>query len=86
MAEQLIGVVTHYFGKIKVAALEITKGELRIGDTIHIKGHTSDFTQPVESLQIEHQTVDAARTGDAVAIKVVEHAREHDQVFRVTPD
>ena len=86
MAEQLIGVVTHYFGKIKVAALELTAGELSVGDTIHIKGHTSDFTQPVDSLQIEHATVDAAKKGDAVAIKVVDHAREHDQVFRVTPD
>ena len=82
MAEQLIGIVTHYFGKIRVAALNITAGELRIGDTIHIKGHTSDFTQPVESLQVEHQSVDIARPGDAVALRV----GEHDQVFTVTPD
>ena len=86
MAEQLIGTVTHYFGKIRVAALDITAAGLNVGDTIHIKGHTSDFTQPVESLQIEHQAVDAAKPGDAVALTVIEHAREHDQVFKVTPD
>ena len=50
-AEQKIGVVSHYFGKIEVAAIELTEGELRVGDTIHVKGHTSDFTQTVDSMQ-----------------------------------
>jgi putative protease len=86
MAEEKIGVVTHYFGKVGVAAIEITGEELRVGDTIHIKGHTSDFTQTVESMQVEHQPVDAARKGDAVGLRVVEHAREKDEVFLVTPD
>ena len=55
MAEEKIGIVTHYFGKIGVAALKITDGELEVGDTIHIKGHTSDFTQTVDSMQAEHE-------------------------------
>jgi len=84
MAEEEIGKVTHYFGHIQVAAIEITKGKLRVGDTIHIKGHTSDFTQTVDSLQIEHESVQEAGAGEAVGIKVVEHARVHDVVYKVT--
>ena len=86
MGETEIGRVTHYFSKIGVAALEITSGELKIGDTIHIKGHTSDFTTTVESIQIEHDQVQVAKVGDSIGIKVPDHAREHDQVFVVTPD
>jgi putative protease len=86
MSEQKIGVVSHYWGKLSVAGLSITDGELRVGDTIHIKGHTSDFTQSVESMQIENQSVEVARAGDDVGIKVVEHARDHDEVFKVTSD
>jgi translation initiation factor IF-2 len=84
MAEEEIGKVTHYFGKAQVAAIEITVGSLRVGDTIHVKGHTSDFTQTVDSMQIEHESVEEATPGQAVGIKVVEHARVHDAVFKVT--
>ena len=86
MAEQLIGQVTHYFGKAQVAAIKITEGHLNVGDTIHIVGHTSDFSQPVESMEIDRSPVDTANVGDEIGIKVVEHAREHDQVYRVVPD
>lgn len=86
MSEQEIGLITHYFGHISVAAVQITDGELRVGDTVHIKGHTTDFTQPVESLEIEHESVEVARPGDDVAMKVKEHAREHDIVYKVTAD
>ena len=86
MAEQKIGIVTHYFGKIGVAALKITDGELKVGDTIHIKGHTSDFTQAVDSMQVEHESVDVARAGDEIGIKAAEYVREHDEVYRVMPD
>ncbi len=86
MAEEKIGVVIHYWGKIGVAGLKISDGELRVGDTIHIKGHTSDFTQPVESIQIENQLVEVARPGEDIGVQVVEHAREHDEVFKITPD
>jgi putative protease len=84
MDEEKIGVVTHYFGKAGVAAIEITHGELKVGDTIHIKGHTSDFTQKVDSMQVEHQDVQVARVGDSIGLKVAEHARQHDVVLKVT--
>jgi len=84
MAEEEIGKVTHYFGHIQVAAIEITSGTMRVGDTIHIRGHTSDFTQSVDSMQIEHDSVEEATPGQAVGIKVVEHARVHDTVYKVT--
>ena len=51
-----------------------------------MKGHTSDFSQTVDSMQIEHESVESAGVGAQVGIKVVEHAREHDQVFKVIPD
>jgi hypothetical protein len=86
MAEQLIGKVTHYFGKAGVAAIEITDGELGIGDTIHIQGHTSDFYLTVESMQIDRAPVQTAKAGDKIGIKVAEHARENDRVFKSLPD
>ena len=85
MAERPIGTVTHYYGKLEVAGIELSS-ELEVGDTVHILGHTSDFTQTVTSIQIEHQTVDSAKAGDPIAIKVNERARVHDQVLLVTPD
>ncbi len=86
MAEEKIGAVTHYFGKLGVAAIKLTEGKLQVGDTIHVKGHTSDFTQTVDSMQLEHDSVTTAKAGENVGIRVVEHAREHDEVFLVTPD
>jgi translation elongation factor EF-1alpha len=86
MAEQLIGKVMHYFAKAGVAAIKVTDGELHVGDTIHIVGHTSDFKQAIESMQVNHAPVPVARPGDEIGIKAAEHAREHDQVFKVVPD
>jgi GTPase len=82
--EEEIGKITHYFSKINVGVLEITKGELHIGDTIHIKGHTSDFYQKVESMQVEHSPVDIAKPGEPVGIKVESPVRENDVIFKVT--
>ena len=82
--EKLIGKITHYFNKISVGIIEITDGELKIGDTVHIKGHTSDFTQQVTSMQIEHAAIEQAKKGDAIGIKVDSPVHEHDQVFLVT--
>jgi translation elongation factor EF-Tu-like GTPase len=86
MAEELVGTVTHYFGKAQVAGIQLTEGELHVGDTIHIQGHTSDFTQTVDSMQIDRKAVETARVGDLIGIRVAEHAREHDQVYRVLPE
>ena len=80
--EKLIGKITHYFNKIGVAIIELID-DLAVGDTIHIKGHTSDFEQPVESMQIEHENVEKAGKGDAIGLKSTEAVREGDEVFRV---
>lgn len=84
MAEEEIGRVSHYYNKIGVAAIELDKGGLKAGDTIRIKGHTTDFTQVIESMQIEHDSVTEANRGDAIGVRVSEHVREHDAVFKVT--
>lgn len=84
--EEEIGRITHYFSRIGVGVVEITSGELKIGDTIHIKGHTTDFYQKVESMQVEHQPVSVAKQGDSVGLKVIDHVRENDRVYRVTED
>lgn len=83
MSEKKIGVISHYFGKISVAGIEIEKGKLETGDTIHIKGHTTNFTQIIKSMQIDLQIVDVAKKGDSIGIKVSERVREHDQVYKV---
>jgi putative protease len=79
-----LGVVTHYFGHLSVAVVKLDPGTtLRVGDNIHIKGHTSDFGQRVESLQIGHASVQEVGPSDDFGLKVVDHAREHDVVYRV---
>ena len=83
--EVTVGKVTHYFTRISVAIVELTD-ELNVGDEIHIKGHTSDFSQTVDSMQLEHQDVPSAKSGDAIGLKVIEHAREGDEVFKVIPE
>ena len=82
-AEEKVGTVTGYFAKIGVAAIHLTDGDLRVGDQIRIRGHTTDFTQPVESLQVEHHPVELAERGSEVALRVLERVRQHDQVFRL---
>jgi putative protease len=84
MSEVLIGKVTDYFAKIGVAALKVENGELSVGDTIHFSGHTTDFEQKVNSMQIEHQAVDSVKSGDEVGIKVKDRVRHDDKVYKVT--
>jgi len=81
MEEVAIGIVEKYFGKIGVAAIRITSGEMKVGDKIHIKGHVTDFEQTVDSMQVEHQTVQKAGPGTDVGIKVKEKVHEKDTVF-----
>lgn len=85
MAEEEIGHITHYFPKIHVAVIEVTAGSIKVGETIRIKGHTSDVTQTVDSLQQEHLQVPEIGKGGSAGLKVKEHVREGDKVFRVTP-
>jgi hypothetical protein len=79
-----IGRVTHYFGIPHAAVVEITSGELEVGDTIRVKGHTTDFSERVTSLQVNHKPVERARVGDVVGLEVKDRVREHDIVYKVT--
>ena len=82
--EEEIGRVVDYFAKIGVAGIDLT-GKLRLGDTIHIKGHTTDLEQVVESMQVEHDEVEEAGPGDKIGIKVQDRCRGGDHVYKVTP-
>jgi putative protease len=84
MTEQEIGSVTHYFDRPQVAIVRVTAGEIAVGDTLHFRGHTTEFTEKVTSMEVEHQKVERARAGEEVAIKVIGRARVHDKVSRVT--
>jgi hypothetical protein len=81
--EVAVGVVTHYYSHLGVAVIQINKGEVKVGDNIHVKGHTTDFTQVIDSMEYEHQHVDVASAGHSVGLKVKDHAREHDIVYLV---
>ena len=81
--EEAVGIVTHYYSHLGVAVIQVNKGTLRTGDQSHIKGHTSDITQIVGSMEYEHQHVDAAEAGKSVGLKVVDHVREHDIVYLI---
>jgi putative protease len=82
VSEKLIGRVVHYYGGIGVAGV-VLSGKLKVGDTVRVKGHTTDFTSTVESMEIHHTTVKKAKKGADVGIKVSGRAREHDEVYRV---
>jgi translation elongation factor EF-1alpha len=81
--EERVGTVTHYFSQISVAIVRLESGSLRLGDTIHIAGHTSDFGQRIESLQLEHQPVSEVSVGQEFGLKVTAHARENDIVYKM---
>jgi putative protease len=82
--EQRIGVVTHYYSHLSVATMRLEPGTtLQVGDLIHIHGHTTDFTQKVDSLEVDHAPVTEVGPNDDFGLKVIEHAREHDAVFKV---
>jgi translation initiation factor IF-2 len=83
MPEEKVGTIIKFFSKISVAAIKM-EGTLNVGDTIHIQGHTTDFTQQVDSMQIENQSVDSAGPGADVGIKIEDRVREHDTVYKVT--
>jgi len=80
MAEQEIGIVDHFFNKISVGIIKLT-GVLKVGDTIHIKGKQVDFTQLVESMRIEYDSVTEAKEGDKVGIKVSQPVHANDKVY-----
>jgi hypothetical protein len=83
--EERIGVVIHYYSHLSVAILRLESGTLRVGDVIHIRGHTTDFSQRVESLEVNHAPATEVGPNDDFGLKVVQHAREHDVVYKVRP-
>ena len=83
MEEKKVGVVIKFFGKISVAAIQLTDDTLKVGDTIHIKGHTTDLTQTVGSMQIENESVEEAAPGADIGIKIGDRVRENDVVYKV---
>ena len=83
MEKEKVGEVFHYFTKAGVAAINLTDGYLEVGDTILFQGITTNFTQKIESLQIENAVVQRAELGQSVGIKVKERVREKDFVYRI---
>jgi translation initiation factor IF-2 len=86
MKEIEVGRVADYFAKIGVVAIEITAEGIKVGDTIHFHGHTTDFTQKITSMQIEHAQVEEAPVGSNVGIKVGDRVRTHDKVYKVVEE
>ncbi|MFC1703546.1 hypothetical protein ACFL1E_02005 [Candidatus Omnitrophota bacterium] len=82
MEERQIGKISHYFNRINVGIIELTD-TLKVGETIHIKGHSDDFSQQVDSMQIEHDKIEEAKAGDSVGIKVAGRVHENDAVYKV---
>jgi hypothetical protein len=78
--EKLLGLIDHYFDKISVAAIRV-KGPFKVGDVIHILGHTTNFYQRVDSMQIDHQEVVKVKKGDDVGLKIKDFVRDHDKVY-----
>lgn len=76
-----IGHVSHYYAQADAALIRLDAGEIRVGDTIHIRGHTTDFFERVEELRVDDQNVDRAKSGQTVGIRLTRAARENDGVF-----
>ncbi len=83
MSEEEIGVVSTFFAKPVVAGIDL-KANLKIGDKIHIQGHTTDLECVVESMQIQNVNVEEAKPGDSVGIKLPDRARRGDKVYKIT--
>jgi translation elongation factor EF-1alpha len=83
MTEQQIGKVMDFFARPVVAGIDMT-GTLKVGDKIHIKGHTTDIEMVISSMQIDNKDVELAKKGDSVGIKVPDRVRPGDAVYKVT--
>jgi putative protease len=79
---KIIGKVTHYFDHIGVAVLDLT-GKISVGDTVKFTGHNLDFTQTIDSMQVDHQPVDSAKKGDEVAVKTDQLVKEGMEIEAV---
>ncbi len=80
--ERLVGRVTHYFPNVDAAIVQVEAGVIAVGDTLHFKGHTTDFTQRVDRIELEHQEIPIAHPGQIIGVHVSERVREHDEVLK----
>jgi len=78
-----VGKVTHYFGHVNAAIVTLEAGELRVGDMVHFRGHTTDFYQRVDHMEVDHAPVQSARTGQVIGLRVSQRVRENDVVSKV---
>ena len=86
MADEVkVGEVMKFFAKPSVAAIEVTNAEIAVGDKLHFVGHTTDFEETVDSMQIENKNIQKASVGDLFGIKVKERVREKDNVYKMIP-
>ncbi len=83
MAEDPVGVVVNFYAKPSVAAIQVTSGSIKQGDLLKYKGHTTDHSEEVISMEIENQPIEEAKVGDQVGVKVKEKVREKDKVYKV---
>ena len=83
MPEEQVAVIVKFFAKPSVAALEVTNGSIKKGDLLRYRGHTTDFTEEVTSMEIDNQPLEEAKVGDLIGIKVKERVRENDKVYKV---
>jgi putative protease len=83
MDQDQVGVVVNFYAKPSVAAIKLTSGSIKKGDLLKYKGHSTDFTEEVTSIEINNQPVEEAKTNDLIGIKVKERVRENDKVYKV---
>jgi translation initiation factor IF-2 len=83
MPEEEVGTIVKYFAKPSVAAIEMKQGSIKKGDLLRYLGHTTDFTQEVDSMEVDNQPIEEAKAGELVGIKVKERVRENDKVYKV---
>lgn len=76
-----IGKITHFYDKISVAIIDLTD-KLAVGETVRVKGHTTDFEQVIDSMEVDHASVEAAKKGDVIGVKVSEKVRDGDPIYR----
>jgi len=81
--DKQVGTVTHYYDKIGVAVVKLT-APLKVGDTLKISGHDQEFTQQVESMQLEHQNIEKGKKGQEIAIKIDRKVKEKDRIYLVS--
>ena len=84
MPEEEIGRVSDFYSHLLVAGIELS-GSLKVGDQVHIKGHTTDLSFTIGSMQIDNRPVNDAHKGDAIGVKVPDRVRHGDKVYKVVP-